>query len=775
MRIVAVTGANGFVGQHIVDSLLASNSGWDVVRVIDVRVAKDAPLRSRKRLSSKIQLEFVVADICEEEQMHAALAGCLAVVHAAGLVETRSGWLHDERIFRVNTHGSECVTRACLSASVRRLVYMSSTSVLADGIWGDDTSATAGSGRASTYGLSKRAAEAYILQQCSPERSNKLSAVCLRPHVVFGPGDPLATEDMLFSPVPPPAIGSSSRVLTPIYVKNLADLAAHLCTRAHVVGVLNVGDAHQSFKSYRKLLLSCRPPKRTSGEAMEKAFLWLAESCTPSVLPLWLAACIAAVAYALDMLTLGTRNWKLLKLTRAALYYIEGANFQYGRDGYSLAGFVPKYGFPDGVQLDLASFAKMKISGEKLSKQDTFDQQKGIPHLFSEWKLQGLTLRNRVIKEATFEACCDSEGVPTMELLKFHGAVAKGGAALTTVAYASVSPDGRSFETQLLMGHASAPRLRELTKIVHGHGAKAMVQLTHAGSFADREVIGQQQISASGVFNPAGVDFAREMSLHDIERVGDDFAKAASLALECGFDAIQVHCGHGYLLSQFLSPFSNVRLDRYGCLSVSDRVRFPMEVLGKVRAAVGPCVPIVVKFNLSDGFDGGITLEQAIAFAQCMDRSGLVDLLIPSGGWVSRNGFFMLRGDVPLANMVKAQKKSLFKRIALRLLGPCLVPHIEWTPSFFETDAMALLAHMRTTPVCLLGGINSLGAMERAMANGFAAVALARALLREPDFLLRLQVNIGKESHKESLCSHCNECIVVSAMAENPLRCVEMW
>ena len=91
----------------------------------------------------------------------------------------------------------------------------------------------------------------------------------------------------------------------------------------------------------------------------------------------------------------------------------------------------------------------------------------------------------------------------------------------------------------------------------------------------------------------------------------------------------------------------------------------------------------------------------------------------------------MLRGEVPLANMVKAQKKSLLKRVALRLLGPYLVPRIEWTSSFFEMDAMVLLAHMRTTPVCLLGGINSLEAMERAMANGFAAVALARALLRE--------------------------------------------
>jgi 2,4-dienoyl-CoA reductase-like NADH-dependent reductase (Old Yellow Enzyme family) len=282
-----------------------------------------------------------------------------------------------------------------------------------------------------------------------------------------------------------------------------------------------------------------------------------------------------------------------------------------------------------------------------------------------------------------------------------------------------------------------------------------------------------QQVSASAIFNAAGLDFAREMTDTDIERVTADFAAAARLAIECGFDVIQIHCGHGYLLSQFLSPSTNWRTDGFGCSSTGTRVQFPLQVCRRVRAAVGPDVPICVKMNMHDGFAGGVRLEHAISFAQCLEQSGLVDLIIPSGGWVSKNGFFMLRGEVPLLKMALAQRKGWVQSLALLALGPFLVPRMEWTSSFFSADARVLKAHLTKTPVCLLGGIESLDAVEEALAQGFVAVAVARAILREPRFVSRLRRE-STERHvvrQSSPCTHCNECIVSSAMSELPVRC----
>ena len=781
MRIATVLGGDGFVGRHVVKSLVLSGA-FEIVRIADAR-ASDTDIGLETYVNGSgvntVKKEYRVCDITDSEQVRMVIVGSITVVHTAGLVETREGFLHDSRIFRVNYEGTVCVVQAVIAeATVTRLVYVSSTSALADYEWGNDSAATNGiAGSASTYGRSKLAAERYLLDACTAHP--RLRVVCLRPHVVFGPGDPLATEDMLFSPTPLPGIGSGSKTITPIYVKNLSDLISHLASNDTVVGVLNVGDAHQNFKEYRDLLLSCRP---LASDPLS-FFTRVTRALTPDFVPLWIAWPMVMVTKLLDMLTLGTRSWKALKLTASALYYCDGANFRYDIDGYAKAGFRARFSWPEGVIRDLSAFA-----GGNRCEVSLNEEKDGVvvapltalpPHtpVFSAWTLRGLVLKNRIIKEATFEASCDTDGVPTQDLINFHEGVARGGAALTTVAYASVSSDGRSFRTQLLLSRPSCARLLELTSAVHRMGGKAMVQLTHAGSFADRMITGQQQISASAIFNEAGMDFAREMGSDDIKKVIADFATSAALAVECGFDAIQIHCGHGYLLSQFLSPYTNSRTDHFGCCSTSDRVRLPLEVCRAVRLAVGPHIPIVVKFNMKDGFAGGCQIEHAISFVQCLEHSGLVDLLIPSGGWVSKNGFFMLRGDVPLAQMARAQRKSWITRLALLMLGPILVPRLEWTPMFFSVDARILKNHLSTLKVCLLGGIDSLSAVEEALRLGFVAVAVARVLLREPGFVTRIQQessSVGKVDRLSSACTHCNKCIVKSAMAELPLSCMEL-
>ena len=179
--------------------------------------------------------------------------------------------------------------------------------------------------------------------------------------------------------------------------------------------------------------------------------------------------------------------------------------------------------------------------------------------------------------------------------------------------------------------------------------------------------------------------------------------------------------------------------------------------------------------NLTDGFGGGITLEDGVKVAQAVERCGC-DLIVPSGGWISRNGFFMLRGAVPLWNMQKALKCGV-KRVALLLFGKLFVPTLPWRPSFFAPDAKRLLPHLRTARLCLIGGVSNLDDIRNAVdRDGFACVAMARAFLREPGFARRMEREAARAADAApSRCTHCNECIVGSTMAETFLRCVELF
>ena len=426
-------------------------------------------------------------------------------------------------------------------------------------------------------------------------------------------------------------------------------------------------------------------------------------------------------------------------------------------------------------------------SGSRTCGELDVSHRNGGGMLFVPLRLRGLTLRNRVIKAAAFEAGCDSSGAPLPSLIEHHREVAAGGAALTTVAYAAVSADGRSFATQLLLTGTGAVRegLIKLVHAVHSESGCVAVQLTHAGSFAKPHLgeVGARQVAPSAIFNPAAFNWAREMTRSDMRRVVSNFATAAALAVECGVDAIEIHLGHGYLLSQFLSPYSNRRTDEYGG-PIGNRLRFPLEVLHSVRAAIGPQVPLLVKFNLGDGFEGGQSLADAIQVATTVHDQGVADLLIPSGGWITRNGLFMLRGDVPLREMILAQPAAAL-RWSLRLFGRFYVPSLAWNPHFFEHAAYELLRNLPDEAnVCLLGGVSSQSGMESALAKGFKAVSVARMLLREPGIVHRMQRQdqaLALEQHSAlreekdivSQCSHCNLCIVESAMAERPVRCVE--
>jgi 2,4-dienoyl-CoA reductase-like NADH-dependent reductase (Old Yellow Enzyme family) len=267
----------------------------------------------------------------------------------------------------------------------------------------------------------------------------------------------------------------------------------------------------------------------------------------------------------------------------------------------------------------------------------------------------------------------------------------------------------------------------------------------------------------SRTFSPRGACFSRAATEDDLARLEGDFVAGARLACEAGFDGIEVHLGHGYLLAQFLCPWNNRRTDAYGG-SIGNRARFPRRVLRAVRAAVGGRAAIWAKLNMEDGFAGGMTLDDGIEVARGIEADGSVDALQLTGGHTTRSPFFLMRGEVPLRGMIE-NEKSAVSRLGMRLLARFLIRPYPFEEAFFLASARRFRSALRL-PLMLLGGVTRLDTMERALAEGFDLLALGRALLRDPDLPRRLasgELTGGR-------CVPCNQCVV--EMERGGTRCV---
>jgi 2,4-dienoyl-CoA reductase-like NADH-dependent reductase (Old Yellow Enzyme family) len=360
-----------------------------------------------------------------------------------------------------------------------------------------------------------------------------------------------------------------------------------------------------------------------------------------------------------------------------------------------------------------------------------------------------LTLRNRIIKAATFEGVMPG-GTVSDELVEFHRRVAAGGAAMSTVAYLAVSPEGRTDRHCLLLDEANLPGLRRLTDAIHAEGAAAAAQIGHAGPVANARSNRAPALSPSGGFTPMGSRL-RAIDAAGIERVVDDYRAAATRAVEAGFDSIEVHVGHNYLLSAFLSPKLNKRDDQFGG-SVENRARFARTVLRTVRDAVGDKTAVTAKLNMADGVDGGLWLDESVQVAAIFESDGALDALELTGGSSLANPMYLFRGDAPLREFGATLPAPV--RLGFRLVGRRFLRAYPYEEAFFLPFARQFLAAL-TTPLILLGGITELATVESALGEGFAFVAMARALLREPDLPNRMQAGTASSS----LCIHCNKCM----------------
>lgn len=370
--------------------------------------------------------------------------------------------------------------------------------------------------------------------------------------------------------------------------------------------------------------------------------------------------------------------------------------------------------------------------------------------VFEPVRLGPLALRNRIIKAATFEGVMPN-GAVSDDLIEFHRTVAAGGAAMTTVAYCAVSPGGRVHRDTLVMDRASVPGLRRLVDAVHEHGAAAAAQLGHAGLVAKTRSNRLPTLAPSTRISAPAMALVRGASRAQLDEVVQDFVSATQVAADAGFDCVEVHLGHNYLLSSFLSSNLNRRRDEYGG-STSNRASFPRRVVEAVRAAAPPHMAVIAKLNMADGVPKGLWLDESIPIAQMLEADGHLDALELTGGSSLLNGMYFFRGDVPMREFIATQSKAV--GLGLRVAGGRIFPHLPFEEAFFLPFARQFREAL-TMPLILLGGINRLDTITGALDEGFDLVAMARALLRQPD----LPNQFEQQRTEAGLCVHCNKCL----------------
>ncbi|HET9611105.1 MAG TPA: NADH:flavin oxidoreductase [Acidimicrobiales bacterium] len=386
-----------------------------------------------------------------------------------------------------------------------------------------------------------------------------------------------------------------------------------------------------------------------------------------------------------------------------------------------------------------------------MSQQDAVDP-------FRPARLGPVTLRNRIVKAATFEGRT-REHVVSDELVDFHRQVAAGGVGMTTVAYCAVSADGCGTPNEMILTADAAPGLARLAEAVHAEGAAVSGQIGHAGAVAAGT--GLPGLSPSPVFSPLAMKRTKAVTVDQIRRIVGDFAAGAALLADAGFDAVEIHLGHGYLPSEFLSPRLNRRTDEWGG-SLENRARLGREIATAVREAVGDRVAVLAKLNMADGVRGGLWLDESVEVGRMLERDGALDALELTAGSSLQNPMYLFRGEAPVAEMARAMPKVI--RPAFRLFGRAFLREYPYEEAYLLPYARQFRAAL-DMPLILLGGINRIETVHGALAEGFDFVAMGRALLREPELVNRWQ----KGATHESLCVHCNKCM---ATIYRGTRCV---
>ena len=380
--------------------------------------------------------------------------------------------------------------------------------------------------------------------------------------------------------------------------------------------------------------------------------------------------------------------------------------------------------------------------------------------LFTPARIGPVELRNRSIRSAAFEGMGKNNG-PTPMLRDYHLSVARGGVGMTTLAYAGICRSALSFDTQIWLRPEITKPLREITDGIHAAGAKASIQIGHCGNMTHRSTAGCMPVGACTGFNLYSPTFVRGLHEDELKDIAQAFGDAVRTARDAGFDCVEVHAGHGYLISQFLSPYTNHRRDRFGG-TLDRRMTLMRMCMEEVMKAAGSDMGVLVKTNMRDGFKGGLEIEECLEVARELERLG-AHALVLSGGFVSKAPMYVMRGEMPIYTMTYYMKK-LWLKYGVRLAGHMMIRNEPYSDLYFLPDARLFRRELKLPLVYVGGAVDGEG-IEKVLDEGFEFVQMGRALLREPDFINRLR----EDPRHRCDCDHVNYCI--ARMYSKERRC----
>lgn len=378
--------------------------------------------------------------------------------------------------------------------------------------------------------------------------------------------------------------------------------------------------------------------------------------------------------------------------------------------------------------------------------------------LFSPYQLGPITLRNRIIRSAAFENMARANA-PTQELQDYHVSVARGGVGMTTVAYCAVDLSGVSFDGQLYVRPEIIPDMKKMTDAIHAEGAKASIQLGHCGNMTHFYTCHCMPVSADTWFNLYSPTIHRRLKVEEIKHLVKKFGEAVDWARECGFDCVEIHAGHAYLISQFIAPRTNHRHDQYGG-SFENRVRFMNEVLDEVMAHAGNDIAVVVKTNMWDDCWKGVSFEEGIKVAKEIAKHKVHGIVL-SGGTVSRSPMTILGGAMPYKTLAHymPMKSFWWLKAALNIPGvhQIMLPTQPFHELYFMDKAKQFrdaLANEQTTLI-YVGGVQSGDNCQQIIDEGFELFQVAHVLIKDPDFVKHVQDN----PHYHAGCGRSNYCV----------------
>jgi len=361
-----------------------------------------------------------------------------------------------------------------------------------------------------------------------------------------------------------------------------------------------------------------------------------------------------------------------------------------------------------------------------------------MPTLFEKTTIKNMQLRNRIVRSATWEGMCDPDGRPTPKLDAFYADLARGGVGLIISGYTFVRLEGKQLTGKMgIQTDDFAPDFQRLTRAVHTAGGLLAVQLVHAGGQANPDQAGRQPVAPTAVKVAQYPTEPAELSPSQIQEIAAAFGRAAGRAKAWGFDGVQLHGAHGYLINQFLSPLTNRRTDEYGG-GPENRCRFLMQVYGEVRRAVGDDYPVMIKLNAADNLEGGLNPADACYAARQLDAAGIDAIEVSAGTAASgENG--------PARSKINAPEKEAY-----------------------NLDLARRIKAEVACPVMVVGGFRSYEVAEKAVTKDkMDYIAMSRPLIRDPQLPNRwLQGN-----RTPATCISCNKCFI-PGMKEGGIYCV---